>query len=130
MSTINDRIYKARKSLKISQTAFAESLGTTRGVIVNLENGETSPKPQFISLLCSVYRVNRTWLETGEGEMFREQSMDEQIAEFAGKILSGDNPFKKQVFFALSQMDDAAWEAFQIFYKSMKDAEKKENGTN
>jgi hypothetical protein len=73
------------------------------------------------------YGVSQTWLETGDGEMFREQSMDEQIAEFAGKILSGDNPFKKQVFFALSQMDDAAWEAFQIFYKAMKDAEEREN---
>ena len=127
---IEQRIKEVRKHLGMNQTDFGESLSVTRNMVNSYEHGRVDAPQTFITLLCMKYGVDQTWLETGEGEMLREQSMDEQIAEFAGKILSGDNPFKKQVFFALSQMDDAAWEAFQIFYKAMKDAEKKENGTN
>lgn len=128
--SIESRIKEVRKQLGMTQSEFGESLGVNRTIIKNYELSLVSPSGIFIKHLCMKYGVSQTWLETGEGEMFREQSMDEQIAEFAGKILSGDNPFKKQVFFALSQMDDAAWEAFQFFYKAIKDSEKKENGTN
>ena len=51
MNTFGDRLVALRENLdKISQTDFATSLGTSRGVIVNLEKGKTEPKPQFLSL--------------------------------------------------------------------------------
>lgn len=127
MTTINERIYTVRKHLKVSQTAFAESLGTTRGVIVNLENGETSPKPQFISLLCSVYKINQTWLETGDGEMFKTPSIDEEIAEFVGTALNGNSdPFKRRVLLALSRMDEAGWQKAKEFLLMLKEEEERE----
>ena len=128
--SINDRIKEVRKYLKMNQTEFGKSLSVSRGVINNYDNGITPPSKIFIDNLCRTYKVNVIWLETGEGEMFQTPSVDEELAVFAGKIIASGDEFKKQVFFALSQMDDAAWDAFQIFYKAMKDAEKKENGTN
>ncbi len=66
--TINERIRELRENLKISQTEFAERLGSGRGIIKNIEEGRTIPKPQLLDLIARVYNVNRTWLETGEGE--------------------------------------------------------------
>lgn len=128
MTTINERIYTVRKHLKVSQTAFAESLGTTRGVIVNLENGETSPKPQFISLLCSVYKINRNWLETGDGEMFKTPSVNDEIAEFVGTALSGNSdPVMRRVLLALSRMDEVGWQKAKEFLKMLKEMEEMED---
>lgn len=123
---IESRIKDVRKHLGMTQAEFGESLGVNRTIIKNYELSLVSPSSIFIEHMCMKYGIDRIWLETGDGEMFHEQSMDEEIAEFAGKILGGDNQFKKQVFYALSQMDDAAWDAFQQFYNAMKEAERKE----
>lgn len=123
---VESRIKDVRKHLGMTQAEFGESLGVNRTIIKNYELSLVSPSSIFIEHMCMKYGIDRIWLETGDGEMFHEQSMDEEIAEFAGKILGGDNQFKKQVFYALSQMDDAAWDAFQQFYNAMKEAEKKE----
>ena len=123
---IESRIKDVRKHLGMTQAEFGESLGVNRTIIKNYELALVSPSSIFIEHMCMKYGIDRIWLETGDGEMFHEQSMDEEIAEFAGKILGGDNQFKKQVFYALSQMDDAAWDAFQQFYNAMKEAENKE----
>lgn len=123
---VESRIKDVRKRLGMTQAEFGESLGVNRTIIKNYELSLVSPSSIFIEHMCMKYGIDRIWLETGDGEMFHEQSMDEEIAEFAGKILGGDNQFKKQVFYALSQMDDAAWDAFQQFYNAMKEAENKE----
>ena len=123
--SIESRIKDVRKHLGMTQSEFGESLGVNRTIIKNYELSLVSPSGIFVEHLCMKYGVNRTWLETGDGEMFQKRSAEDEIAEFAGKILSGDNKFKKQVFYALSQMDDDVWEAFQAFYKAMKEAEQK-----
>jgi transcriptional regulator with XRE-family HTH domain len=126
--SIESRIKQVRNEFNLTQSEFAESLGVTRNMISMYELSHVAPPQLFLDHLCLKYGVDPIWLETGDGEMFHEQSIDEEIAEFAGKILGGDNQFKKQVFYALSQMDDAAWDAFQQFYNAMKEAEKKEKG--
>ena len=45
---INERIKAVRKNSGLSQTAFAERLGTTRGVITNLEGEKTEPNEPFL----------------------------------------------------------------------------------
>lgn len=127
--TICERIKLVRKELNMNQTDFGKSLSVSRDTINNYDNGRATPSKIFIDNLCRTYKVNVIWLETGEGEMFQTPSVDEELAVFAGKIIASGDEFKKQVFFALSQMDDAAWEAFQVFYKAMKETEEKEKGT-
>lgn len=67
---MKERFRELRKSLKLSQTDFAEKMGVTRSMINNLERGVVEPKEFLVNLACKTYGVNRTWLETGEGEMF------------------------------------------------------------
>ena len=128
--SIHDRVKAVRKALDMSQTSFGERLGVGIGVIKNIEYALVDPKEQFLSLICKVFDVDPIWLETGEGEMFRKPSETEEMAAFAAKIISDPNKFKRAVFHALSQMDDAAWDAFERFYEEMKAAEEKEKDGN
>ncbi len=126
---IETRIKELRKHLDLTQTEFGDALGVSRDVINSYERGRVVPTSLFLDHLCMKYSVDPIWLETGEGEMFRKPSVDEELAAFAGSILSGDNPFKKRVFYAMSRMDDAAWDAFERFYNAMREAEEKEKDT-
>lgn len=113
--TVNERIFDLRKNhLKMSQTDFAESVGVSRGVIVNFENGTTTPKPQFINLVCQVHNVNRTWLETGEGEMFTDMSRTEKLAKFVAQSLA-DKPesFRHWLVGVLIDLDDDGWQLLE-----------------
>lgn len=108
--TINERIRELREQLKISQTEFAERLGSGRGIIKNIEEGRTVPKPQLLDLIARVYNVNRDWLETGEGEMFAEMSRTEKLAKFVAQALE-DKPesFRRRLIDILIELDDDGW---------------------
>ena len=123
---IETRIKEVRKHLDLTQTEFGEVFGVSRNVINSYERGVVAPIPLFIESLCTKYGVDQTWLETGEGEMFRAPSVDEELAAFVADVISDDNEFKKRVFYAMSRMDDAAWDAFERFWNDMQRAGKKE----
>lgn len=117
---MKERFKMIRNALKLSQDEFGEKLGLTRGAIANVELGRTEAKPLFISLVCSTFNVNETWLRTGEGEMFNALSMDEQLAFYLGTILSeqGDT-FKKRLIAALSALDESEWSAVEAFARKL-----------
>lgn len=133
MNTFGDRLVALREKLgKMSQTAFAESLGTSRGVIVNLEKGITVPKPQFLNLIVAKHNVNIVWLETGDGEMFKKKTAYETLAEFFGDVLN-DEPESFRIAFlsSLAELDDDGWAMLaeecrikaEIYNKMKKDSE-------
>ena len=127
MNEINARILLIRQKLGISRRVFGEPLAASDSVIKNLENNLTDPKPAFIDLICRTYNVNRTWLLTGEGEMFNDLTKDEQLAEFVGTVLSEeDESFKKRFLNMLSNLSDDGW----AFLEQMVDdlAKQKEDG--
>ena len=70
---MKDRLIAIRKQLgghkKISQSNFAELLGTSRNAIASYELGKVIPSDTFIQLLCTKFNINETWLRTGEGDM-------------------------------------------------------------
>lgn len=129
---VNRRIKEVRQNLNLSQREFGERLGVSRGVLNNIESNVVEAKPLFIQHICTVYGVDPIWMETGAGEMFHKPSVDEELAAFVAEVISDDNDFKKRVFYAMSRMDDAAWDAFERFWNDMRDADvgrKKEKDT-
>lgn len=109
--TINERIRELRERLNISQTEFAENLGSGRGIIKNIEEGRTLPKPQLIDLIARVFNVNRTWLETGEGEMFVEMSRSEKIGRFVADVLEDEpDSFRRKLIDILIELDADGWQ--------------------
>lgn len=125
MVEIKDRLRELRKSVGLSQTKFGEKVGVGLGVIRNLEDGLTSPAPMFLDLICRTYGCSVIWLETGEGEMFRTPTRDEQITDFVGKTLfgDGDSDFAKQLLSILAALDDNGWKALKAAAEVLKKAE-------
>ena len=73
--TIGNRLKIARKSKGITQDKLAELIGTSRGVISNLELNRTeTQQPIIINAICSVLEINPDWLMTGDGEMDNPKS--------------------------------------------------------
>lgn len=130
MSDIKDRIRELRKETKLSQTDFAERLGCGRGVIKGIEEGQTELKPALADLICRTYNCDPVWLETGQGEMFRKLSRQEQIADFVGKALTDDSgDFRSQLISILASLDDVGWYKLEEAAKAIKEAEEKIKGS-
>lgn len=79
MNEINERLKLLRSTLGLSRRAFGEPLAYTDSMIKNLDTGNTTPKPEFIALVCKIYNVSPSWLATGEGEMFMPKSEEQEI---------------------------------------------------
>ena len=116
--TINERIKEIRRSSGLSQTDFAERLGTTRGVITNLEGEKTSPNEPFIKLICREFNVNETWLRTGEGEMKQKLTRNQEIAEFMATVMRDpDDAPRKRFISIVSKLDVEEWQLFEAIAK-------------
>lgn len=74
---IGDRIKKVRKSLDLTQEAFATRIGSVQNTITGYESGRRNPSAPVISLICKEFNVNEEWLRNGTGEMFNPEPCDE-----------------------------------------------------
>ena len=111
---MKDRIKKIRRELDLTQQEFADRIGIKRGGVANYEIGRNEPADSVISLICREFNVNEQWLRDGTGEMFIEQTRDEQIASFVGSIqASADDSFKKRFISMLSALDETEWEVLE-----------------
>ena len=105
----------------MSQDEFANKLGLkSRGKIANIEYGKTMPDDAFLQLICATFGANETWIRTGEGEMFRELSLDEELSAFFGDITrSQSDDFKKRFFSVLSKLPESDWEVLLNLAESL-----------
>lgn len=67
--TIGERIKEVRKYYKCSQRNFAVRLNLSQAHISNIEANKDNPSDKIIKQICAVYKINREWLKSGEGEM-------------------------------------------------------------
>ena len=124
--TIGSRIrYLRKETLGLTLKEMSSALCISLPNLANIETGKINTTQRVIADICRVYGVDQTWLETGEGEMFRAPSVDEELAAFVADVISDNNEFKKRVFYAMSRMDDAAWDAFERFWNDMQRTGKK-----
>ena len=122
--TINERIKEVRKNSGLSQTAFAERLGTTRGVITNLEGEKTEANEPFVRLICKEFNINENWLRTGEGDMMQKLSRNQEIVEFMGRVMNDpDDAPRKRFISIVSKLDVDEWEMLDKIAKKMSQGE-------
>ena len=127
---INARIKAVREALDLSQVAFAKKVNLGVGTIRNIEYNLIEPNQRYCAQIVSACNVDPVWLETGEGEMFRKFSRDEQIADFVGKALADDSDdFVRQTIAMLAALDEAGWYKLEEAAKAIKEAEEKIKGT-
>lgn len=69
---MKDRIRRIRKDLNLNQTEFGKEIGCTQAAITSYETGRVIPDKSVRLLICSKFNVNEAWLESGEGDPYRE----------------------------------------------------------
>lgn len=110
---IYERISYLRKSLKLSRREFGEKIGVSESVIVNIEMNRLSrpdQKKPLYGLICSTFKVDPYWLETGDGDMFIPQTKDDVIMEFLQNVLAEDDEsFRRRFVEMLARLDDDGW---------------------
>lgn len=81
---MHTRIKTVRKSVGMSQRAFGESLGASRDIISNIEQGRQAISDTLVRLICQVYNIDEKWLRTGEGQMHitRSTTLDKLANEY------------------------------------------------
>lgn len=89
---MSNKIKTVREALKLSQREFGERLGVSRDVISNIEYNRVQPKELLIRHMCELYNINKLWLETGEGEMFNDNSSETDKLDEALKIFKSLRP--------------------------------------
>lgn len=107
---MNERIRQIREILSLSRAAFGDELGISGDVVNNLERGRIEIKDERIKLICSTFNVNEDWLRTGKGEMFIEMDKENQLFEWAGRVLANDSDdFKKRFVKMLMSLTEDEW---------------------
>ena len=117
---MKDRLKKLRKTLDLTQQAFADRIGMKQNTIAQYEMGRTIPSDAIIFSICREFNVNENWLRTGEGDMFLKMSRDEQIEEFVGNLLQGEeDSFKRRLISGLAALDENGWKVLEDFLDSI-----------
>lgn len=114
---ISERFKQLRDAIGKSQTKFGAGIGVSRSVINNIERNVTEPSEIFLNHLCTVYHVNRTWLETGDGDMFEPATKADETARMIESV--SNSPAMRSLLATWAQLSDenkAAFEAFAADY--------------
>ena len=122
---MGERIKAIRKALGLTQQEFADRIGVKPNTVSQYEIGRNDPIDAVISLICREYNVDEVWLRTGEGEMFRPRTREDDIAAFFGQVLGGRcTDFQRRMVSVLSRLSAAEWELLEKKIKELAEDEK------
>ena len=123
MIYLNERIKDVRLTRKLSQTDFAKKISVSRSAVCKMESGENSPSEQTIKLMCKEFGVNEDWLRTGQGDMFKPRTKNEELLSFVNDVMElEDDSFKKKLVNALAKLDTKDWECLENIASKLSEA--------
>lgn len=114
---LSDRVREVRNVLGLSQTEFGARIGVSIDVIKNIEYSRSSPSELLLKHMCEIHHINRTWLETGEGDMFEPATQADETARMIESV--SDSPAMRSLLATWAQLSDenkAVFEAFAAAY--------------
>ncbi len=104
--TIYERIREIRTDEGLSQTKFGEKIGVSRDVINNLELGRVEVKDYIKKLICSEFRIDEDWLESGEGAKTIPLTKDEEFLQIITQIQVSEDDFIKRLLRAYWNLEE------------------------
>ena len=119
---MRDRIKELRKSLGLTQAAFAEKIGVKQNTIAQYESGRNNPTDAVLALICREYGVNEVWLREGTGPMFVERSRRDDLFDYARRILGGElTDVEASVLAVMAETTPEEWEIFAAKIRAVAD---------
>lgn len=113
MDCIGDRIIEVIQSAGVTKTKFAERLNISQAYVSQLTTQGKIPSDRTISDICREFKINETWLRTGEGEMMVPQTDDERITEFLDDVLASKPDIRRRLISALARLDPEDWDLIE-----------------
>ena len=110
---MQNRIKQIRKATGLTQQEFADRLGISRSNIATYETREGNISDATIKLICREFRINETWLRTGEGEMHLPMNRDQAITDFMADILKGTPDFRTKLVGVLARLSVDEWDMLE-----------------
>lgn len=110
MNSISDRISWCVKESGLTKTAFADRINVTQQYVSNLCLGKKIPSDRTIADICREFNVNENWLRTGRGDPYIQLSRDEDLAQFFGDVMKGEDPdFRRRLLSVMSRLTTDEW---------------------
>lgn len=119
---MQNRIKQIRKATGLTQQEFADRLGISRSNIATYETREGNISDATIKLICREFRINETWLRTGEGEMHLPVNRDQAITDFMADILKGSPDFRTKLVGVLARLSVDEWSMLEHRARDLADA--------
>lgn len=120
MSDFASRVSALLSAKSMKQTDFAEQLKLSQSYVSSMISGRKYPSDRTIQDICDKFNVNEEWLRTGNGEMFRQVSRDEEIMEFMGDVMSGTpSDFRRRFISVLARMTPEEWAILEAKIKEL-----------
>lgn len=112
--TIGERIKEVRKSVGLTQQAFADRLNLKRNTVGSYEVNVIEPSDRTIQDICRKFHINEDWLRMEKGEMIAPLSKSEKIAAFLTELTAeDDDDFRKRFVEMLADMPLEDWKLLE-----------------
>lgn len=122
---MNERLRRLRKNLDLTQQDFGAKISVKGNTVAQWESGRNEPSDAAILLICREFNVNEEWLRTGTGEMFIEETPDEEFMRMAKAVASGDTRADRMIrktLMCFYEMDDLGKETLMNFIQNLADS--------
>ncbi len=111
---MKNRIKQIRKESGLTQVEFGEKIGVKGNTVTNYETGLRNPTDAVLLSICREFNISEEWLRTGNGEMRKKRTRNQELAAFANDIMEDvDDSFKKRFVLALSKLNESDWETLK-----------------
>ena len=114
--SINENIKKLREDyLDMSRETFAQEINLKRTAIYLIETGQRNPSDRTINDICEKFNINKEWLLTGEGEMYKPEPQIDELEYLMGKfsINANEDETRTKIIKALLKLDDNGWRVIE-----------------
>lgn len=116
---MNERIKELRKTLGLTLEKFGERVGVKKSALSLVENGKNNVSEQLFFSICREFNVNDDWLRTGDGEMFNQSDEDEELAAIVGRVLAGEDEFRKALYRQIGTCDQKYIDMLKEFVENI-----------
>lgn len=130
METISARISLVIKESGLTKTAFAKKINISQPHISKIALGESVPSDRTIADICREFNVNENWLRTGRGDPYIQLSRDEELAQFFGDVMKGEDPdFRRRLLSVMSRLTTDEWALLeQMAWKLVDELQQEQTG--
>ena len=117
--TTGERIKMIRKSQGMNQAEFAKEIAISAVSVCSLETGRYNISRATKQLLCNRFRVNPSWLDTGEGEMYVLGESAEMLVPDLITILNDNQKLLRATRIAVETFSVDDWRKLNKFVEAL-----------